>query len=58
MGSVSVSSYRRCMFLSCVHPVPVMYVFLGCTRACVCGCDGAVVCVGHDLNRCTGWWYV
>ena len=20
----------------------------------VCGCD--VVCVGHDLNRCTGWW--
>ena len=23
---------------------------------CVCGCDGDVVCVGHDLNRCTGWW--
>ena len=31
-----------------------LYVFLGCTRACVCGCDGDVVCVGHDLNRCTG----
>ena len=34
-----------------------LYVFLGCTRACVCGCDGGIVCVGHDLNRCTGWWY-
>ena len=22
----------------------------------VCGSDGDVVCVGHDLNRCTGWW--
>ena len=22
----------------------------------VCGCDGDVVCVGHDQNRCTGWW--
>ena len=20
----------------------------------VCGCD--VICVGHDLNRCIGWW--
>ena len=27
-----------------------LYVFPGCTRACVCGCDGDVV------NRCTGWW--
>ena len=24
--------------------------FLGCTRACVCRCDGDVVCVGHHLN--------
>ena len=24
--------------------------------ACVCGCDGDVVCVSHDLNRCTGRW--
>ena len=30
-----------------------IYVY---TRACVCGCDGDVICVGHDLNRCTGWW--
>ena len=22
----------------------------------VCGCDCDVVCVCHDLNRCTGWW--
>ena len=33
-----------------------LYVFLGCTRTCVCGCDCDVVCIGHDLNRCTGWW--
>ena len=24
MGSVSVSSCRRCMFVSCVHPVAVL----------------------------------
>ena len=35
-----------------------LYVFLGCTRACVCRCDGDVICVGHDLNRCSWWWYV
>ena len=86
MGSVSVSSCRYCMFVSCVHPVAVLnatfcmtcsllmvvedvlfcqgknfmwvwlYVFIGCTRACVCGCECDVACVGHDLNRCTGWW--
>ena len=22
----------------------------------VCGCDGNVICVDHDLDRCTGWW--
>ena len=26
------------------------YVF----RACVCRCDGDVICVGHDLNWCSG----
>ena len=25
-----------------------LYVFLGCTRACVSGCDADVVCVCHD----------
>ena len=33
-----------------------LYVFLGCTRTCVCGCDCDVICIGHDLNRCTGLW--
>ena len=23
-------------------------------RACVCRCDGDVICVDHDLNRCSG----
>ena len=31
-----------------------LYVYLGCTRACVCRCNGDVICVGHDLNRCSG----
>ena len=35
-----------------------MYVCLGCTRPCVCRCDGDVICVGHDLNWCSWWWYV
>ena len=31
-----------------------LYIVLGYNCACVCGCDGDVICVGHDLNRCTG----
>ena len=22
----------------------------------VCTCDGDVICVGHDMNRWSGWW--
>ena len=33
-----------------------LYAFPGCTR--VCRCEGDVICVGHDLNRCSGQWYV
>ena len=28
------------------------------TLVLVCRCYGDVICVGHDLNRCSGWWYV
>ena len=24
----------------------------------LCRCDGDLICVDHDLNRCSGWWYV
>ena len=34
----------------------LVYVFLGCTRAGVCRCDGNGICVCHDLNRYNGWW--
>ena len=34
----------------------VIYIFLCCTSASVCRCDGDVMCVEHDLNRCSGWW--
>ena len=30
--------------------------FLAALVICVCGCDRDVVCVGHALDRCTGWW--
>ena len=33
-----------------------LYVFLSCTRACVCKCDGDVICAGHGMSRCSGWW--
>ena len=32
-----------------------IYIF-GCTLACVCGCDGDLICVGHDLDWCSWWW--
>ena len=35
-----------------------LYVFLGCTRACVWRRYGDVICVGHDINWCSGWCYV
>ena len=33
--------------------VGMVVVFFDCTRACVCRCDGDVICVGHDLNWCS-----
>ena len=33
-----------------------MYIFLVYTRALVCRCDGDIICVGHNLNRCSGLW--
>ena len=47
---------RGCFVLSRQKLCVGMVVFLGCTRTCVCGCDCDVVCIGHNLNRCTGWW--
>ena len=34
--------------------------FFHCTRDCVCRSDGdgICICVRHDLNQCSGWWYV
>ena len=32
MGSMSVSSCRCCMFVSCVHPVAVLNAGRGCKR--------------------------
>ena len=24
----------------------------------VCRCYGDVICLGHDLKRCSWWWYI
>ena len=29
-------------------------IYFSCTGACVYRCDFDVVCIGHDLNRCSG----
>ena len=29
-------------------------IYLLAALALVCGCDGDVICIGHELNRCTG----
>ena len=52
---VSFGSKVRPRTFGCVAMGSALYVFLGCTRTCVCGCDCDVICIGHDLNRCTGW---
>ena len=33
-----------------------MVVYISWLHSCLCGCDGDVICIGHDLNRCTWWW--
>ena len=34
-----------------------LFCFVQATT-CVCICDGDVICVGHDLNWYSWWWYV
>ena len=49
-----LSGFSKRLFCFVQAKTLCTYVFLGCTRTSMCGCD--VVCIGHDLNRCTGWW--
>ena len=35
-----------------------MYILAALVLVCVGRCDGGVICVGHDLNQCSGRWYV
>ena len=39
-----------------LYEVMVVCISLLHSCLCVCRCDGDVICIGHDLNRCTGWW--
>ena len=33
-----------------------MVVCIWMLNYCSCRCVGDVICVGHDLDRCSGWW--
>ena len=57
VGCVAMGSALLCIFRSrlLVYSAGSGVSFV-CTRACVCGCDGDVIYVDHDLKRCTGWW--
>ena len=37
--------------LCLVHAKNLYVGMVGCTRTCVCRCDGDVICIDHDLNR-------
>ena len=42
------------MLYICVHPVVILTAAFCMTRAC--RCDSDVICVDHDLNRCSLLW--
>ena len=46
-------SVRLFCFVQETIYVGMVVCIFGCSRACVCRCDGDVICVGHDLNRCS-----
>ena len=56
MGSMSVSSCRCCMFVSCVHPIGSHEYLLLFTPSCCCDCFyhlWRLVCVyWHVVNVC------
>ena len=45
-------------FLPCKTVCRYGCIIIPWLHLCVCRCDGDVICVDHDLNRCSGWWYV
>ena len=49
-------SVRLFCFVQVILYVGMVLCIFGCSRACVCRCDGDVICAVHDLNRCSGWW--
>ena len=55
---VVLSGFSKRLFCFVQAKTLCMYgcMYFGCTRTCVCGCNCDVVCIGHDLNRCTGCW--
>ena len=54
---VSFGCKVRPITFGCVAMGSVVYYFL-VALVLVCTCDGDVICVGHYLNWCSGWWYV
>ena len=53
---LSVFSLRLSCFVQAKTICKVGCIYFLAAHVLVCGCDGDAICVGHDLNRCTGWW--
>ena len=62
VNRVHVVLYGFSVRLVCFVQAKIVWMYgcmyFGCIRACVCRCDGDVLCVGHAMNRWSGWWYV
>ena len=50
---VVLSGFSKRLFVLSRQKLCVGMVVL---HSYLCGCDCDVICIGHDLNRCTGWW--
>ena len=55
-GVFCLDLVRGCFVLSRQKLCVGMVVCISWLSTCVCGCDCDVICIGHDLNRCTGSW--
>ena len=57
---VVLSGFSKRLFILSMQQLYVgMVVCISWLYSCLCvRCDGDVICVGHDLNWCSWWWYI
>ena len=52
---VVLSGFSVILFCFCLCNYGCMYFFAALVLVCE-KCDDDLICVGHDLNWCSGWW--